>query len=139
MSNWSTIKPNDKLFMFVPYHDEYSDMVMYDIQETYIINLKYKNDDGISIKFKYTNYNGLRKKCYLFIPKNRYDVSTLSVNNYHFGMKPYKFGDIIISLDKHDLLHTLNTLINNKQKEIETLIKKQQSYLMLLDELKNKF
>ena len=138
ITNWSEIKTNDKVYILIPHYDVDLDLIEYKYQESYIINIK-EHDDGITIKFKYTNNKGLRKRCFMFISDNRYDVKTLSVNKYHFAMKPYKFGDILISISEDNLKYTYKDLISIKQKDVEKQINKQRQYLEKLEKLKNKF
>lgn len=134
---WTDIKPGDILYILVPIYTDKT-MVKYEYQQSKVINIKESPEQlGITIKFKYTNTDGYRKRCFMFISTNRYDVSVLSVNKYHFAMKPYKFGDILVSFVYNDLTNVYKNLIVNKQKEIEKNILEQQELLKQLEELKN--
>lgn len=135
--NWNDVKQGDILHILVPMFMDNN--VKYEYQQTKVINIKEAADNlGITIKFKYTNTDGYRKRCFMFISKNRYEISVLSVNKYHFAMKPYKFNDILVSTDIDDLKNVYKNLIDNKQKEIEELIESQKTLLNQLEELKNK-
>ena len=134
---WSDIKQGDILYVLVPIYAD-KNMLKYEHQQTKVINIKETPENlGITIKFKYTNTDGYRRRCFLFIAKNRYNVPTLAGNNYRYAMKPNKFGDILISFDLNDLNNVYKNLIVNKQKEIEGLIEQQQKLLSQLEELKN--
>ena len=140
--SWNDLTAGDILYLLVPVFDdrEQKTVVSYEYQESKVINIKQSQDNfGITIKFKYTNNDGYRKRCIMFIPKNRYDVSVLSDNNCHYAMKPYYFGDLLVSFKSvDDLRSVFKSLITNKQKEIENLIKSQQTFLNHLEMLKNK-
>ena len=138
IKKWSELKKGELLNILVPIYED-TNIIKYEYQQTTVINIKEAPDNlGITIKFKYTNTDGYRKRCFMFISKNRYDVSVLSVNKYHFAMKPYKFGDILASIDINELKTVYKNLIDNKQKEIENFIENQKKVLYQLEELKNK-
>ena len=138
--SWNDLTAGDNLYLLVPIFDDREQVVSYEYQNSKVINVKQSQDNfGISIKFKYTNNDGYRKRCIMFIPKNRYDVSVLSDNNCHYAMRPYNFGDLLVSYKSvEDLNYVFKSLITNKQKEIENLIKSQQTFLNHLEMLKNK-
>ena len=138
IKKWSDVKTGELLYILVPIYSD-TNIVKYEYQQTKVINIKEAPDNlGITIKFKYTNTDGYRRRCIMFISTNRYDVSVLSANKYHFAMKPYKWGDILVSLTADDLKNVYKNLIDNKQKEIERLIESQKNFLSQLEELKNK-
>ena len=135
---WSDVKQGDILHILVPLYVDKT-IGKYEFQQTKVINIKETPENlGITVKFKYTNTDGYRKRCFMFISKNRYDIPVLAVNNYHFAMKPYKFGDILVSCCTDDeLKNVYKNLIDNKQKEIEGYIQTQKDLLYQLEELKN--
>ena len=135
--NWSEIKQGDILHILVPIYVD-KNTTKYEHQQSKVINIKETPENlGITIKFKYTNTDGYRKRCFMFISKNRYDIPVLFVNKYHFAMKPHKFGNMLVSPDIDALKNVYKNLIDNKQKEIEEYIESQKTLWNQLEELKN--
>ncbi len=141
INKWSELKKGDKLYLLIPMYNEDDDIIEYEYQESYVINIKICPDNlGINLRFKYTDISGLRKRCNVFISSNRDDVKVLSVNSYHFAMKPIKFGEFLATYYNPEVLKDVfNVLVNTKQKEIKKMIDTQTVYLKKLEKLKNMF
>lgn len=125
MKTWLDLIKGDPLYLLVPIKDE-TGYVTYQIQKTKVINthIHYgiENHKYTSIRFKYTDSEGYRRRRECLIYYYNIDNPFIIVGEYPQSKLESAWGNIIMCFDKDNLKPTITGLINIKQKEINELV-----------------
>lgn len=137
MKTWLDLKPGDSLYLLVPITGEHG-LVKYDLQKSKVINTHIFGDDDngkyITIRFKYTNNDGYRKRVDCLIYK--YNIENPFVINAYSQNKLEKaWGNLVICHDEDDVRTTYEKMIAIKKKELDELLNAYNKYIFELNDI----
>ena len=140
MKTWDQLQKGDKLYLLVPYWNDERNMLMYEHQDSEVINVHtYYN--VVNIKLKYTSkHTGKRLRINLCVNKLKYNQKYVSTNKETGYARDYhiKYGDCIVTFYNSEILHEVYLkLIDENIKIKEDFIKEQQDSIKKLIKLKN--
>ena len=125
MKNWLDLVKGDPLYLLVPIKDE-NGYITYQIQKSAVINthIHYgtENRKYTTIKFKYTDAEGYRRKRECLIYYYNIDSPFIVIGGYRQGKLETAWGNIVMFFNKDDVKPTINELINIKRKELNELV-----------------
>ena len=133
--NWAELQKGDKLYLLVPMIGEHC--IIYKYQESQVINLKiHPKYKSVSIRFKYTDDNGKRRRIETEIRQSEIEKNYLVVGQRYSSFKEESiYGHIImVHNDPEQLDNIHRTIIHN---EIETLQAKIDEYRKNMNYLEN--
>lgn len=140
MKTWDQLQKGDKLYLLIPYWNDERNILMYEYQDSEVINV-HNYDNVVNIRLKYTSrHTGKRLRINLCINKLKYNQKYVSTNKETGYARDYhiKYGDCVVTFYNPEILHQVYLkLINEHIKIKEDLIKEQQDSIKQLIRLKN--
>ena len=140
MKTWNTLEKGDKLYLLVPYWNNERNILVYEHQDSEVINV-HNYDNVTNIRLKYTvKHTGKRLRINLCVNKLKYNQKYVSTNKETGYARDYniKYGDCIVTFYNSEILHQVYLkLIDEHIKIKEYLIKEQQDSIKQLIKLKN--
>ena len=140
MKTWNTLEKGDKLYLLVPYWNNERNILVYEHQDSEVINV-HNYDNVTNIRLKYTvKHTGKRLRINLCVNKLKYNQKYVSTNKETGYARDYniKYGDCIVTFYNSEILHQVYLkLIDEHIKIKEYLIKEQQDSIKKLIKLKN--
>lgn len=130
-NNWSNLSKGDVLYVLVGNRLNDEQTVRYNLQKSEVINVHHYQDH-CNVKFKYTNNEGKRSRCELYV-SYAYDD-----NDYVFGFGKWSYlGDpqfIVTYKDPNCMKTAYKEIVNKQIDKVEEIMENYREALHMLRE-----